>query len=81
MAAWAKTFAGYLGLLTQNDRDSEAASYSLFPGWVATRVQSPTASIFALDPETEQILDVLEEKVTGSPELAVAFNLTVAPTV
>ena len=67
--------------LTQKLCEAEAASYSLFPDWVATRVQSPSASIFALAPETEQIVGVLEEKVTGSPELAVAFNVTVAPMV
>jgi hypothetical protein len=43
-------------------------------------MQDPAASIDALDPETVQIEVVLEVKVTGSPELAVAERASVLPT-
>ncbi len=39
-------------------------------------VQVPTASSEAVDPETVQMAGVVEVKLTGSPELAVALSTT-----
>jgi hypothetical protein len=42
------------------------------PAWVAWIVQIPGARREAAEPETEQIVGVVEAKLTGRPELAVA---------
>ena len=39
-------------------------------------VQVPTVSSEAIEPETVQTVDVIDVKLTGSPELAVAVNVT-----
>src|SRR5579863_2456580 len=44
-------------------------------------VQLPTAIIDALVPETVHTAAVVEAKVTASPEVAVAFRVSVVPTV
>jgi hypothetical protein len=44
-----------------------------FPGWVAVMEQVPTAIIVTVFPETVHTRGVVEAKLTGSPELAVAL--------
>jgi hypothetical protein len=51
------------------------------PACVASIVHEPAATSDATDPETVQALVVLEEKLTLSPDDAVAANATVAPTI
>jgi len=52
-----------------------AAVYPPLPAWVAAIPQVPTASRVTVLPETEQIDGVVEAKLTGRPEEAVAFKL------
>jgi hypothetical protein len=44
-------------------------------------VQVPAASIVAVEADTEQMVGVVEVKLTGRPELAVAVNARVEVTV
>ena len=47
----------------------------------AVMVQTPAAISEAVLPDTEQVFVVEELKLTDSPELAVAFNVSAPPTV
>ena len=44
----------------------------LLPAWLAAMVQVPGATIVTVVPVTVQTVPVLELKLTGRPELAVA---------
>jgi hypothetical protein len=57
-----------------------AALYEPLPAWVAWMVQVPVAISEAVVPETEQTAGVVEAKLTGRPEVAVAESATVPPT-
>ncbi len=52
----------------------------LFPACVARIVQVPAVTKVAVVPLTVQTLVVVEEKETGSPELAVALSVSGTPT-
>ena len=54
-----------------------AALYVLLPFCVAVTVQEPAASNAPMFPDTPQVAGVEEEKLTSSPELAVALTLKV----
>ena len=52
----------------------------VFPAWDAVMVQVPEARREAVPAETVQTLKVVEAKLTGSPEEAVAVSVRVVPT-
>jgi hypothetical protein len=56
-----------------------AARYVVLPACLAWMAQLPPAIIVAVVPETVQIADVVESKLTVRPELAVAVNVSTAP--
>jgi len=56
--------------------DAGAAAYALFPAWVAVMPQVPMARRVTRFPETEQIVEVVEAKLTGRPDEAVALKLS-----
>ena len=58
-----------------------AAAYSELPGCDAVIVQVPGASVETLPPETPHTDGVAELYVAGRSELAVADNVTLAPTI
>ncbi len=47
----------------------------MLPVWLAWMVQVPAASSEAIDPDTVHTAGVVEVKLTGSPELAVAVSV------
>ncbi len=49
----------------------------MLPVWLAWMVQVPAASSEAVAPETVHMAEVVEVKLTGSPELAVAVSAKV----
>ena len=51
-----------------------AAAKTALPGWLALRLQVPTASSVKLLPLTPQTLGVLDARLTGKPELALATS-------
>jgi hypothetical protein len=53
-----------------------AAYVTLSPGWLAWIVQVPAEISVAVEPETVQTEGVVDVKLTGRPELAVAVNVT-----
>ncbi len=57
-----------------------AAAYAEFPACVAVMEHVPTVIVVTWLPETVQIEEVFEVKVTGSPELAEAPSVYVTPT-
>ena len=52
-----------------------AAANVVLPACVAWMVHVPAETGFTVDAETVQTVGVVEAKVTGSPELAVALTL------
>jgi hypothetical protein len=62
-----------LGVVTVNDCvTGVAAAYDPLPAWDAMMVQVPAASNLAVAPVTLHTVGVVDAKLTGSPELAVA---------
>ncbi len=55
-----------------------AAKYALLPAWLASTPQLPGFSSVTTFPEMLQLPLGTSEKLTGSPELAVALTVTVA---
>jgi hypothetical protein len=51
-----------------------AAAYSAFHDWTAWMLQVPAAAIVTAAPDIVQTAGVVEIKLTGRPELAVAVN-------
>ena len=51
-----------------------AAGTFALPGWVAVMEQVPAATMVNVFPDTVQTEPVVDAKLTGSPELAVALN-------
>ena len=56
--------------------ETDADWYCAFPSCVALMVQLPTVSRVAVEPETVQTDGVVDAKLTGSPDEAVALRLT-----
>ena len=52
-----------------------AALYSLLPAWLAWRVHLPPATSVTELPETMQTDGVVDAKLIGRPELAVALTV------
>ena len=50
------------------------------PAWSAATIQSPAIAALTVLPLTEQMEEVMELKLTGSPEVAVALAVVVPPT-
>ena len=50
-----------------------AAAYVALPSWLATNEHVPPARIVTVLPATVQIAGVVDAKLTGNPELAVAL--------
>ena len=46
----------------------------LLPAWLASMMQVPAATSVSVVPLAEQVLGVVEEKLTGRPELELATN-------
>ena len=55
----------------------EAAAYSSLPGCTACMLQVPAVARVAAEPPTIQTAGVVEIKLTGNPELAVAASVRV----
>ena len=62
------------GLTVKLSATSGAAAYLELPAWLASIVQVPVATSVTVVPETVQTEAVAEEKLTGSPEVAVAVS-------
>jgi hypothetical protein len=73
----AKVMVCAMGLTVKLCVTMGAAAYTVLPACVAWMVQVPAASSEAVDPETVQMVSVVELRLTGRPELAVAVNATV----
>ena len=58
-----------------------AAAYALLPVWLARIVQVPPAINIAVEPDTVHTPGVIEEKLTGRPELDVPTRGTVELTI
>ena len=56
-----------------------AAAQLVFPGCVAWMVQAPAAASVTVAPDTVQTAEVVEAKLTASPEEAVAPTVIGAP--
>ena len=52
-----------------------AAAMPALPGWVAVREQVPAETILTVDPATVQTDVVVDAKLTGRPEVAVALSV------
>jgi hypothetical protein len=52
-----------------------AAAKSALPAWVASIEQVPTETNVTVLPETVQTVEVVDAKLTASPELAVALTV------
>ena len=57
-------------------RSQDAWPYCVLPAWLALMMQVPTASKIAVLPEAVQSEGVVDAKLIGRPEEAVAFRLT-----
>ena len=51
-----------------------AAAKMLLPAWLASMMQVPAATSVSVVPLAEQVLGVVEAKLTGRPELELATN-------